>query len=362
MALIKSRLLRLGFVPLIDCAPLVMAQELGLFAKYNLNVELRRQPGWATIRDKILYGDLDAAHALAVMPFAATLGLGSIRSECVTGLVLNLHGNAITLSRGLRQHGVRDARTLRVEIERCRGTKTFTFGVVFHWSSHHFLLRLWLASGGIDPDRDVRIVVVPPAAMFTNLKAGNLDGYCVGEPWNSIAIESGEGWCPCVSAQLAPDHPEKVFMVRRDFTETHADEHLRLIAALIEACAYCEKSENREEVATVLAQPAYLSTPVETLRRSLCGPFHFGGERTEAVHGFHRFAGDDANEPSVGKAQWVLEHLLQLGAIHDRTAIRTLASGKVFRSDLYEQARSFVESSNHAEITTSSNGLEFASA
>lgn len=141
-------------------------------------------------------------------------------------------------------------------------------------------------------------------------------------------------------------------MVRRDFTETHADEHLRLIAALIEACAYCEKSENREEVATVLAQPAYSSTPVETLRRSLCGPFHFGGERTEEVHGFHRFAGDDANEPSVGKAQWILEHLLRLGAIYDCTAIRTLASGKVFRSDLYEQARSFVESSNHAEIPT----------
>jgi ABC-type nitrate/sulfonate/bicarbonate transport system substrate-binding protein len=291
------------------------------------------------------------------MPFAATLGLGSIRSECVTGLVLSLHGNAITLTRALRQRGVRDARTLRVEIERCRGTKTFTFGVVFHWSSHHFLLRSWLASGGIDPDRDVRIVVVPPAAMFMNLKAGNLDGYCVGEPWNSIAVESGEGWCPCIGAHLAPGHPEKVLMVRRDFTETHAGEHLRLIAALMEACAYCEKSENREEVATMLAQPAYLNTPVETLRRSLCGPFHFGGERIEVVHGFHRFSGDDTNEPSVKKAQWILEHLLRLGVIQDRTAIRTLASGAIFRADIYEQARSLTEKFNHAEITTP-NALE----
>jgi ABC-type nitrate/sulfonate/bicarbonate transport system substrate-binding protein len=194
MAVLKSKPLRLGYVPLIDCAPLVMAQELGLYTKYDLRVTLSREPGWATIRDKILYGDLEAAHALAVMPFAATMGLGSIRSDCVTGLVLNLHGNAITLSQELRQRGVRDARTLRSEIERNRGRKTYTFGVVFQWSSHNFVLRHWLSSAGIDPDKDVRIVVVPPPAMFINLKAGNLDGYCVGEPWNSIAVESGDGW------------------------------------------------------------------------------------------------------------------------------------------------------------------------
>jgi len=350
MATIKSKLLRLGFVPLIDCAPLVMAHELGLFAKYDLNVELRRQPGWATIRDKILYDDLDAAHALAVMPFAATLGLGSIRSDCVTGLVLNLHGNAITLSRELRQRGVRDARTLRAEVERCRGSKTFTFGVVFQWSSHTFLLRSWLASGGIDPDKDVRIVVVPPPAMFMNLKAGNLDGYCAGEPWNSIAVESGDGWCPGVSAQLAPGHAEKVLMVRRAFTETHAGEHLRLIAALLEACAFCDKPENREHIVATLAQTNYLNASPETLRRSLVGPFHFGGDRIETVPGFHRFAGDDVNEPSIGKAQWILEHLLRLGAIRDRTAIRTLASGEIFRADLHEQAKQLLNSNEQNKL------------
>ena len=349
MALKKSKPLRLGFVPLIDCAPLVLAQELGLFARYDLNVDLQRQPGWATIRDKILYGDLDAAHALSVMPFAATLGLGSIRSECVTGLVLNLNGNAITLSRELRLRGVRDARTLRAEIERCRGTKTFTFGVVFQWSSHNFLLRSWLASAGIDPDKDVHIVVVPPPAMFMNLKAGNLDGYCVGEPWNSIAVESGDGWCPTVSAQLAPGHAEKVLMVRRDFTEMRAGEHLRLIAALLEACAFCERLENREHVVETLSRAAYVNAPADLLRFSLVGPFRFGGDRVEAVPGFHRFSGDDANEPSISKAQWILEHLLRLGAIQDRTAIRTLASGAVFRADLYEQAKQLLNPTEHTK-------------
>jgi ABC-type nitrate/sulfonate/bicarbonate transport system substrate-binding protein len=352
MAVLKSKPLRLGYVPLIDCAPLVMAQELGLYTKYDLRVTLSREPGWATIRDKILYGDLEAAHALAVMPFAATMGLGSIRSDCVTGLVLNLHGNAITLSQELRQRGVRDARTLRGEIERNRGRKSYTFGVVFQWSSHNFVLRHWLSSAGIDPDKDVRIVVVPPPAMFINLKAGNLDGYCVGEPWNSIAVESGDGWCPSTSAQLAPGHPEKVLMVRREFTETHASEHLRLIAALVESCAYCEKPGNRDEVASVLARPEYVNAPLATLRRSLCIPFHFGGDRIEPVPHFHQFAGDDANEPSIGKAQWILEHLLRLGAIQDRTAIRTLASGAVFRTDLFEQARMLVSQPNPLESNT----------
>ena len=360
MAVLKSKPLRLGYVPLIDCAPLVMAQELGLFAKYDLHVTLTREPGWATIRDKILYGDLDAAHALAVMPFATTLGLGSIRSDCVTGLVLSQHGNAITLSQELRQRGVRDARTLRAEIERNRGRRNYTFGVVFQWSSHNFLLRHWLSSAGIDPDKDVRIVVVPPPAMFINLKAGNLDGYCVGEPWNSIAVESGDGWCPTSSAQLSPGHPEKVLMVRREFTQTHASEHLQLIAALLESCAFCEKTENRERVAATLARPDYLNTPADTLRRSLVGPFPFGGDRTETVPAFHRFSAEDANEPSISKAQWILEHLLRLGAIQDRTAIRTLASGAVFRMDLFEQARQLV-TTTHAELNTS-DALELATA
>jgi len=350
MARLKSKLLCLGFVPLIDCAPLVIAHEFGFFAKYDLSVELRRQAGWASIRDKILYGELDAAHALAPLPFAATLGDGSIARECVTGLVLNLHGNAITLSQELRQRGVCDARTLRQEIERNRGRRSFTFGVVFHWSSHNFLLRQWLESGGIDPDKDVSIVVVPPPSMFAALKAGNLDGYCVGEPWNSMAIESGDGWCAATSAQLAPGHPEKVLMVRRDFTETHHSEYLRLLAALLEACAFCDQPENREHLIAILTRPDYLNAPAGILRRSLAGSFDFGGDRVEVVPGFHCFGDESANEPSVNKARWILENLLRLGAIQDRTAIRTLASGSVFRTDLFEEAKQLVNA-NHTHPT-----------
>ena len=180
--------LRIGFVPLNDSAPLIIAKEVGLFSKYGLSVELSRELGWATIRDKIIFGELDAAHALAAMPVATTFGIGSIACETLTGLVLNLNGNAITLSNEMWNRGVRDLKALRHEVFQTRGSRTYTFGVVSPFSSHNFLLRQWLVSGGINPDRDVRIVIVPPPQMYINLKAGHLDGYCVGEPWNSVAV------------------------------------------------------------------------------------------------------------------------------------------------------------------------------
>jgi ABC-type nitrate/sulfonate/bicarbonate transport system substrate-binding protein len=352
MPFINRKPLKLGFVPLIDCAPLVVAKEFGLFEKYHLDVQLRRELGWATIRDKILYGELDAAHALAVMPFVASLGVGSLRSECISALVLNLHGNAITLSNELKQRGVRDARSLRFEIERNRGQRTYTFGVVFSWSSHNFLLRQWLVSGGIDPDRDVRIVIVPPTAVLINLKAGNLDGYCVGEPWNSLAVADEIGWCPVTSSQLASGHPEKVLMVRADWEEAHHDEHLRLAAALMEACSFCENLSNREQVAQILAQPAYLNTDAAILRRSLIGPFAFSSSRVEPMADFHRFAGGDANEPAADKARWILDNLLRLGAIPERSAVRTAATGSVFRMDLYEQARQLMHEHSPTTLPT----------
>ena len=147
-------------------------------------------------------------------------------------------------------------------------------------------------------------------------------------------------------------------MVRRDFTETHSSEHLRLMAALLEACVFCERAENREQLIETLSLPCYVNAPAALLRRSVCGPFQFGGDRAEVVPHFHRFSGDEANEPSISKAQWILEHLLRLDAIQDRTAIRTLASGAVFRADLYEQAKQLITASEHPSL----NALELTPA
>jgi ABC-type nitrate/sulfonate/bicarbonate transport system substrate-binding protein len=333
-----QRKLRVGFVPVTDCAPLVMAHELGLFRKSGLDVTLSRELGWATIRDKVIHGELEAAHAVAGMPVAATLGLGSIPCDCLTALVLNLHGNAITLANELWKSGVRDGATLGAEIHRLRREKVFTFGVVHSFSSHNFLLRNWLKAAGIQPDRDVRLVVVPPAQMVGNLKAGNLDGFCAGEPWNSAAVQSQAGWCVATSAELAPGHPEKVLMVRSDFAEKRDEEHLALITALLEACKFCDAPDNREEIIATLARPAYLNVAAAVLRRGFSAEFDFGHGITRPVPNFNVFYRHNANEPSADKAAWILQRLNASGLCPDTSALNAGLGERVFRKDLFDRA------------------------
>lgn len=330
--------IRLGFVPLADCAPLVAARELGLFRKYGLQVELSRELGWASIRDKILHRELDAAHALAAMPVAATLGLGSVACDCLTALILNLNGNAITLSSDLWKRGVRDGKTLREEVVRARRNKIFTFGVVFPFSAHRHLLRRWLAAHGIDPERDVRIVVVPPPQMAANLKAGHLDGFCAGEPWNSVAVQAGVGWIAGTSAQLDPLHPEKVLMVRADFAARRPAEHVALVAALLEACEYCDAPRHHEQVVRWLARPEYVGAAESALRRGITGIMDFGQGVEHAQHDFCVFHHADANAPSSDKAAWVLDLVRASGLCPDPSAINFAFARKVFRADIFGSA------------------------
>lgn len=333
----KTESLRLGFVPLTDCAPLVIAHELGLFRKYGLQVTLHRELGWATIRDKIIYGELDAAHALAAMPVAATLGLGSIRCDCLTGLVLNLHGNAITLSNDLRERGVHDGPSLRQLILQLRHEKTLTFGAVAPFSSHYFLLRKWLIKSGINPERDVRIVIVPPPQMVANLKAGHLDGFCVGEPWNSVAVQSRVGWCVATSAELSPEHPEKVLMVRRDFAEKRPEEHTALLAALLDACAFCDEPENHAQLVAILARPEYVGVPEPALLRGFRGEVDSANGHARIVPDFLIFHHHDANEPSTAKTAWVLQQLREVATDLEPSSFNAALGRRVFRADLFEQ-------------------------
>lgn len=313
-----------------------MAQELGLFAKYGVAVELRREVGWATIRDKIIYGELEAAHAPAGVVIAANCGLGSIQSACLAGMVLNLQGNAITLSESLWRRGVRDGHSLR---ETIRGdSHRYAFGVVHNYSTHSGMLRIWLRSHGIDPECDVQIVVVPPPQVHANLRAGHLDGYCVGEPWNSLAVLSKTGWCVTTSMDFAPRHPEKVLMVRKDFATNSKPDHLAVIAALIEACAFCEKPENRERLIETLAQSKYVGAPIQALRMGMGGTFDYGHDRIEKQSRFHIFSAENANEPTLEKANWVIDNLLASGLVEDPTLIPRERAEEWFRADIYQQA------------------------
>jgi ABC-type nitrate/sulfonate/bicarbonate transport system substrate-binding protein len=331
--------IRIGFVPLNDCAPLLLAEAAGRFERHGLRVKLSRELGWASIRAKLAYGELDAAHAPATLPFTLTYGIDGPAAECVTGLVLNLNGNAITLSSRLAEAGVTDAVSLGDHVRRHRG-EPLTFGVVSPHSSHPFLLRRWLAGGGLEPGRDVRVVVVPPPQMWANLRAGHLDGYCSGEPWNSAAILAGDGWCAATGAELAPRHPEKVLAVRGAWAQAHPDEHVRLVAAILSACRDCDDATQHERVIALLARPAALNLPANRIRPAWSARFPMTRDTTRPVPEFTVFHRFDANEPCLGKAAWVAAHLLP-GRVPSPVTPTLL--GRTFRPDVFSAAQAILK-------------------
>lgn len=346
-----SPLLRLGFLPENDCAPAAVAHEFEFFEQHGLNVELHRESSCTSLRDKLLHGALDAAIAPATLPFVLSLGLDFEQCACVSGLMVSLQGNAITLSRRLWEKGVRDAASLRDRAFKNWGRHTYTFGVVFPHSPQYFLLCQWLRSAGLVPHSQVRIVVVPPEQMFPMLELGYLDGFCAGEPWNSLAVEAGRGVCLTTSAQLSPLHPEKALMVRGIFAAGHAEEHEHLIAALIEASRFCEKGENRELLCELLAQPEYVNAPAECIRSGLFGPFSSTDQRVQNLHGLNVFSAHKAGEPSGEKAAWVTNHLWDYLHMKHAEAPDVQRPNYIFRRDIYRNAVQRVRESNGGKRT-----------
>lgn len=329
--------LTIGFVPIIDCAILIAARELGLFEKHGLDVTLSREVGWATIREKLLHNEVHAVHAPASMGFVVRCGIGIVARPCLTAFVLSLNGSAITLSKELWDRGVRDVKSLRTVIEADRGRRTYSFGAVLEFSTQNYHLRRWLRSGGIDPDRDVRIPIIPSPVIHHGLVDGHLDGYCVAEPWNSIAVESGTGWIAATSTEIAPAQPEKVLLVLEEFAEQHPEEHLAMIAALAEASIYCELPANRPALARMLAHSRYLDVPVSLLAKSLIGPLETGRGQVEVddLIIYHR---GGANAPDRAKGRQVFNDVRAHPAAQQCRALRPDVIGRVFREDLYQQA------------------------
>ncbi len=327
--------LRLGFVPLSDCAPIAVAQETGIFKRRGLDVELSRELGWASVRDKIIYGHLDAAQSIAGIALALGLGINEMRCEVAVPMVLNLHGNAITLSTDIGPSKIgRGEGLLHYLTHGWKKERPFTLAVTHRYSSHYTLLRNWLSRHRVVFPEHVEIIFLPPSLMPRSLQAGHIDGYCVGEPWNSESIMAGTGWCPITSAEIAHGHPEKILLVSGNFLREHRDESISLIASLMEACKLCQAPEFREDLIAILAQKNYAGTSPDVLRNSL-GPIFNNGIDHVSAAGFHIFHGNSTNRPSMDKASWILSELRNAGMIPDGTCG---ALSRIFREDLYHAA------------------------
>jgi nitrate/nitrite transport system ATP-binding protein len=307
--------INLGFLPLTDSAPLIVAQEKGFFKKHGLEqVTLCKETNWQAIAQGIANRSLDAAQMVAGMPLAMTLGMGdNAPLPMVTALVMSRNGNAITLNKQLYQQGVRTLSDLKTAIASTQD-KVYTLGVVHPSSMHNLMLRYWLASGGIDPEQDINLTVLPPSEMVNSLKSGKIDGYCVGAPWNAQAVSEGVGFIIATDLDIWPGNPEKVLGVREDWVNQNPQTHIALLKALLEACQYCDEQQNREEILQLLCQPQYLGSDPSITRSGFITAYDRGtGETPQMLHRYNQFYFDNTNCPGRVEGLWILTQLARWG-------------------------------------------------
>ncbi|APG94451.1 CmpA/NrtA family ABC transporter substrate-binding protein [Sinorhizobium americanum] len=347
-----SRTVRAGFLPLVDAAVLIAAAEFGFAQKQGITLDLVKDVSWANVRDRLAFRQFDVAHMLSPMPVAAMLGLGSNPSPTITPFSLGRGGNAITLSTRLyaemqregeldaSDNALANAQALAAVIRRDRAVSRppLTLGVTYPFSSHNYEFRYWLAAGGIDPDRDVKLVVVPPPMTSDALAAGAIDGFCVGAPWNMVASERGVGRIVATKQDIWPSAPEKVIGMRPDWADANPETVSRLLVALDGAARWCDAAENRAALAEVLSEQRYVAAPVDILRRVLAGQFTIDPEGNQrVVDDYFVFHAGSANFPRPSQALWIYSQMVRWGQT-PMCAEGLEASVSAYRPDLYRRA------------------------
>ncbi|MCS0629739.1 ABC transporter substrate-binding protein [Telluria mixta] len=333
----EKTVIRAGFMPLTDCASLVMASVLGLDDKYGIKLELARQHSWSGMRDRLLQGEIDAAHVLYGLLYGVENGIGTAPTRMAVLMNLSRNGQAITLSRALASQGVTDLGTLAAAMR--RGTRRFTFAHTFPTGNHAMLLYYWLAAGGIDPVRDAQVVTVPPSQMAVNLAAGHMDGFCAGEPWSARAQLDGSGFTVATSQDIWPDHPGKALGATAAFVDANPHACRSLIAAVLEAGRWLDASEeNRDAAAEVLASPAYVNADRRAIAARLHGEYDNGLGRRWIDPDPVRFHDDgEANFPYLSDAMWFMTQHRRWGLLRDNVDYAVVA-GRVNRVGLYREA------------------------
>lgn len=337
--------MRIGFLPLVDAALPILAHELGFAEQQGIRLELVRDMTWATVRDRLLYGHTDAAHMVAPLAIATALGRGRPAVPMAVPFVLGLNGNAVTFSTALADAvglggALGDPVAIGAALKQVAGKRRLRFGVVHRYSSHNYMLRYWLAGVGIRPDVDVDIVVTSPPFAADALAAGEVDGICVGEPWNSIAVDRGVGRIALATSQIWRRGVEKVLALRSAVVAERHDAVLRLIRALHAAAAHFVDPANAETNAAVLARPDYLDASPDAVLRAITDRLRLipGGEPVHYPDFMFQYR-QAANFPWRSQAAWLYAQMTRWDGIAYSDADAATATG-VFRPDLYREALS----------------------
>ena len=331
--------IRIGFIPLTDCASVVMAHELGYFRKYGLDVEVTKEASWASVRDKLMTGELQAAHCLFGMPFSVFNGIGGpAGKELKIAMVLNNNGQAITLANDLSAAGYLNYKGVPAALAALAKKEEVSFAMTFPGGTHDMWLRYWLAASGVDQSK-VKIITIPPPQMVANMKVGNMDGFSVGEPWNGVAVKQKIGFTHIASQDIWKHHPEKALVCNPDFAATRRPELKLVMKAVLEASQWLDNMGNRSQAARVIGGPAYVNAPADVIDARLMGDYDLG-----IAPGKHQYKDDtmtyyrdgNVNFPRYAHGVWFMTQYVRFGYL--KALPDTLGVAKrLIMQDLYKE-------------------------
>lgn len=364
---IETTTARLGFIALTDAAPLIVAQEKGYFSRYGMtNVQLMRQPSWGAVQTNLslgINGGLDGAHLLTPMPYHLSAGKTPDNNPVPMYILarLNLNGQGISLANIYRHLNVRiNSANWKESVEQAKAGgpgMRLRVAVTYPGGTHDLWMRYWLAAGGINPDTDVSMFIVPPPQMVANMKAGTMHAFCVGEPWNAQLIRENLGYSALVTGELWHDHPEKSFAMRSQWVDRHPKSTKALLMAIQEAQIWCDQPENKSEMCQIIAANSYLNVATESIAPRAKGRIDYGNDRL-SDHSPHamKFWQDHASYPFKSHDLWFLTENMRWGYLPADTDVKAMVA-RVNREDLWREAAKSL-SQSIAVPKVSSRGIE----
>ncbi len=328
---------KIGFIPLTDCASIVMASVLGIDKKYGVKIVPSKESSWASIRDKLTSGENDFTHMLLGQAYGVHLGVGGAKKDMAVLMTLNHNGQAITLSKKLADKGAVDGPSLAKLMGSDK--REYTFAQTFPTGTHAMWLYYWLAAHGINPLKDAKVITVPPPQMVANMRVGNMDGYCVGEPWNHRAIIDGIGITAQTTQDIWKDHPEKVLATTGEFAKKNPNTARAVTAAILEAGRWIDASlSNKTKMAETIADKSYVNTSVDAINQRILGRYQNGLGKTWDDPNFMKFYNDGAvNMPYLSDGMWFLTQHKRWGLLKDHPDYMAVAK-QVSQIDIYKQA------------------------
>jgi len=331
--------MKFGMIALTDCSPIVIAHEKGLFKKYGINSVVAKGANWAAIRDSLSSGDNQATHMLLGMPISSTMGLlGSPKRPMVVPWLLNRNGQSITLNSEFKGKVKDDPKALKPFVDKAATAgEKLTFAMTFPSGTHAMWMRYYLGAGGINPDKDIALITIPPPQMVANRKVGKMHGFCVGEPWNARAAQDGIGYTALNTQDIWKDHPEKVCAFLEEFAERNPKTVKAVLKALQEASVWLDKMENRTEQAQLVSKATYINCPPEVILGRMKGEYDFGDGRRKKDPNYMIFSDRNCNYPQLKYAAWFLSQYRRWGMV-DGSVDYAGISKQVMRPDIYEEA------------------------